>query len=53
MGNIVERIEEEIQNPILTAIDNFVTPKIELAVKLLNASSRQATASLTTNSERK
>ena len=53
MGNVVERTEEKIQNPTLTAIDNFVTPKSELAVKLVNASSKRATASLTTHSERK
>ena len=33
MNNIVDTVEDRIQNAILTAIDNIVAPKIELAVR--------------------
>ena len=39
MNNIVDTIEDRIQNAILTAIDNIVAPKIELANRSMNASS--------------
>ena len=39
MGNFVDTVEDRIQNAILTAIDNIVTPKIELAIRSINASS--------------
>ena len=39
MSNIVDTVEDRIQNAILTAIDNFVAPKIELAIRSINASS--------------
>ena len=39
MSNVVETVEDRIQNAILTAIDNIVTPKIELAIRSINASS--------------
>ena len=45
MSNIVDSVEDRIQNAILTAIDNIVTPKIELAIRSINASSgRDATS---------
>ena len=45
MGNIVDTAEERIQNPILTASDSVITPKIELAFRSINASSgRDATS---------
>ena len=47
MNNIVDTVEDRIQNAILTAINNVVTPKIELAIRSINASSgRDATSVL-------
>ena len=51
MSNIVDTVEDRIQNAILTAIDNIVTPKIELAIRLLNASSGRDVTSVSANSE--
>ena len=53
MNNIVDTVEDRIQNAILTAIDNIVTPKIELAIRSMNASSGQDVTSLSANSERR
>ena len=39
MDNIVDTVEDRIQNAILAAIDNIVAPKIELAIRSINASS--------------
>ena len=39
MSNIVDKVEDRIQKAILTAIDNIVAPKIELAIRSINASS--------------
>ena len=39
MGKIVDTVEDRIQNAILTAIDSIITPKIELAIRSINASS--------------
>ena len=39
MGNIVDTDEDRIQNAILTAIDSIITPKTELAIRSINASS--------------
>ena len=33
MNNIVDTVEDRIQNEILTAIDNIVNPKIEIAIR--------------------
>ena len=45
MNNIVDTVEDRIQNAILSAIENIVTPKIELAIRSINASSgRDATS---------
>ena len=33
MSNIVDTVEDRIQNAFLTAIDNIVAPKIELAIR--------------------
>ena len=33
MSNIVDTSEDWIQNEILTAIDNIVAPKLELAIR--------------------
>ena len=53
MGNIVDTVEDRIQNAILTAIDNIVTPKIELAIRSINASSGRNVTSASGNSERR
>ena len=52
MGNFVHTVDDRIQNAILTAIDNIIAPKIELAVKSKNASSGRDMASRRTFSER-
>ena len=53
MSSIVDTVEDKIQNAILTAIDNFVAPKIELAIRSINASSGRDVTSVTANSERR
>ena len=45
-------VEGRIQNAILTAIDNIIAPKIELAIRSINASSGRDATSVTANSER-
>ena len=52
MGNAVDTVENGIQNPILTATDSIVAPKIELAIRSINACSGQDMTSVTANSER-
>ena len=52
MSNIVDTVEDRIQNAILTAFDNIVAPKIELAIKSINASSGRDVTSVTVNSKR-
>ena len=52
MSNIVHTVEDRIQNAILAAIDNNVAPKIELAIRSMNASSGRDVTSVTANSER-
>ena len=51
MSNIADTVEDRIQNAILTAIENIVAPKIELAIKTINASSGRDMTSGTANSE--
>ena len=53
MSNIVDIVEDRIQNAILTAIDNIVTPKIELAIRSINASSGRDATSVSASSERR
>ena len=53
MENIVETVEDRIQSAILTGIDNIVGPKIELAIRSINASSGRDVASMSGNSERR
>ena len=53
MSNIVDTIEDRIQNAILTAIDNIIATKIELAIRSINASSGRDATSVSTNSERR
>ena len=52
MNNIVDTVEDRIQNAILTAIENIVAPKIELAIKSINPSSGRDRTSVSANSER-
>ena len=52
MSKIVDTVEDRIQNAILTAIENIVAPKIELAIRSKNASSGRDVTSVTANSER-
>ena len=51
MSNIVDTVEDRIQNAILTAFDNNVAPKIELAIRSINASSGRDVSSVAANSE--
>ena len=53
MSNIVDTVEDRIQNAILTAIENIVAPKIQLAISSKNASSEQDATSVSANLERK
>ena len=53
MSNVIDTIEDRIQNAILAAIDNIVTPKIELAIRSINASSGRDATSVSANSERR
>ena len=53
MSNIVDTVEDRTQNAILTAIDNIVAPKIELAIRSINASSGREVTSVSANSERR
>ena len=50
--NIVDTVEDRIQSAILTAIDNIVAPKIELAIRSINASSGRDAINVNVNSER-
>ena len=52
MNNLVDAVEVKVQNTSLTAIDNFATPKIELAIRSIHASFGQDATSVTANSER-
>ena len=51
MSNIVDTVEDKIQNAVLSAIDNIVAPKIELALRSQNASSGRDVTCVTANSE--
>ena len=51
MGNIVDTVKNEVQNSILTAIDNIITPKIEFAIRSKNASSGKDGTSVMASSE--
>ena len=51
MSNIVDMVEDRIRNAVLTAIDNIVAPKIELAIRSINASSGRGVTSVLANSE--
>ena len=52
MSNIVDTVEERIQNAtILAVFHSIVAPKIELAIRSINASSGRDAISVTANSE--
>ena len=51
MSNIVDTVEDRIQNAILTAINNIVAPKIELAIRSINGSSGQDATCVAANFE--
>ena len=53
MSNIVDTVEDRIENAILTAIENIVAPKIQLAIRSINASSGRDATSASANSERR
>ena len=53
MGNIIDTVEDRIQNAILAAIDNIVAPKIEIAIRSINAPSGRDVTSVSANSERR
>ena len=53
MSNIVDTVKEKIQNANLTAIDNLVTPKIELAIGSINASFGRDMTNVSAYSERR
>ena len=53
MSNIIDTVEDRIQNAILTAIDSIVAPKIDLAIRSINASSGRDVTSVSANSERR
>ena len=52
MSKIVDTVENRTQNAVVTAIDSIVTPKIEIAIRSINASSGRDATSVTANSER-
>ena len=52
MGNIVDTGNDRIKNGIVTSIDTNFTPRIELAVRSLNAFSGRDPINVTANSER-
>ena len=53
MISFVDTVEDRIQKAILTTIDNVVAPKIELAIRSINASSGRDVTSVLVNSERR
>ena len=53
MSNFVDTVEDRIQNAILTAFENIVAPKIELAIRSINASPGRDVTSVSANSERR
>ena len=50
-GIIVDTVEDRIQNAILTAIDNIISPKNVLAIRSKNASSGRDATSVMANLE--
>ena len=52
MSNIVDTVEDRKQNAFLATIDSIIAPKIELAIRSINASSGRDVTSVAANSER-
>ena len=52
MSIFVDPLENRIQNATLTAIDGIVAPKIEIAIRSINASSGRDATSVIANLER-
>ena len=52
MGKLVDTVESRIQKAILTAIGSIITPKIELAYKSINSSTRRDEINVMAISER-
>ena len=52
MGNIVDTVQDRIQNANLTAIDSIITPKVNLTIRLINASSGRDETTVMASSER-
>ena len=52
MSIFVDTVEDRIQNAILVDIENIVAPKIEVAIRSINASSARVVTNVTANSER-
>ena len=52
MDRVLDIVEDRTQDAILTAIDNIIKPRIEIAIRWWNASSGRNVASLTAISER-
>ena len=48
----IETIEDRIQSAFLTSFDNFITPRIELAVRSIKESSWEDATFVAANSER-
>ena len=53
MSNTADSVEDRIQNALLNAIDNIVAPKIEFAIRSINASCGRDVTSVSANSERR
>ena len=53
MNDVVNTVEDRIKNAILITIDNIIAPKIELAIRSINASSGRCATSVSANSERR
>ena len=51
VSNMVDTVEDRIKNAILTAIDNIVAPKNELAIRSTNAPSERDATNVAANSE--
>ena len=51
MGKVVDAVENWVQKEILTNIINIITPRVDVALRLMNASSGRGASSVKANSE--
>ena len=51
-GNIFNSVKDRLQNAILTAMDSYITPKIELAIRPKHASPGRDATSVMATTER-